>query len=197
MHTQRRQVRHWLLPVQLKTCFLFHFSQSMSQTSRNLWIIMFLTTPGAIEINSLGHRQFFPYHFLENTKTNLCGRERIGTIPFLSSFYRSGRVVMQGKGKQNWKQISKKTSLTYLFLYYCIKNIIFVRHFSSLPAMCYMYLFSTSTFCYQIRSFSGETSKRHVVEGSDWWDNILKKDRFELIIPFYDPSFLRLNKVAT
>ena len=51
----------------------------------------FAITPGAIEINSPGHRQFFLYYFLqmislENTKTNRFGRERIWTIPFLASF---------------------------------------------------------------------------------------------------------------
>ena len=86
--------------------------------------------------------------------------------------------------KETAEQNSKfQETLTYLFLYFCATNPIFDRHFISSRAPCYvLHVHEFCSQCFFLSNsihFTGEMSKRHLVEGSDRWNNRLFLGRYD------------------
>ena len=111
---------------------------------------------------------------LDKTKTNWYDRERIGTILFLASFLVKARLKWEGDGRTEFK-ISRDIIDLFISLLLCYKPNFWqtIRLFSR-ALLCVArtrILLAVFFFLSNSIHFPGEMSKRHLVEGSDWWNN--------------------------
>ena len=109
---------------------------------------------------------------LDKTKTNWCDRERIGTILFLASFLVAARLSCEGDCRTEFTVLRDIIDL-FISVLLCYKsNFRQTFHLYSRAPPCFARTrILLAVFCNQILTESGEMSKRHLMEGSDWWNN--------------------------